>query len=56
MAFEAATRIAAGAVAVGCGVGDAPERGGSEDRHDAVRESGSQLIHAQMGASEYGRP
>jgi hypothetical protein len=37
---------------VGAVVGDAPERSGSESRHDAVRESGSQFFHAQMVSSE----
>jgi len=41
-----------GVVAVGVGVDDAPERGGSENRHDAVRGSRSQWIHAQVGVSE----
>ena len=41
-----------GWVVGGSVVGDAPERSGSENRHDAVRESVSQLFHAQMGASE----
>jgi hypothetical protein len=50
---EAATRWVAAVTVVGAVVvGDAPGRGGSEDRHDAVRESKSQLFHAQMGASE----
>jgi hypothetical protein len=33
-------------------IGDAPEAGGSEPRQYAVRESRSQLIHAQMVSSE----
>jgi hypothetical protein len=52
MRLEAATRFALGVV-VGAGmVGDAPERSGSENRHDAVRVLGPQFFHAQMGASE----
>jgi hypothetical protein len=43
-------------VADGSVDGDAPERSGSEFRHDAVRESVSQFFHAQMVASEYARP
>ncbi len=35
---------------------DAPERSGSENRHDDVRESGSQDSHSQVAASELGRP
>ena len=35
---------------------DAPERGGSENRHDDVRESGSQDSHSQVVASEFGLP
>ena len=43
-------------VVVGGVVGDAPERDGSENRHDAVRESGSQFFHSQVVASESARP
>ena len=32
--------------------GDAPERSGSEDRHDAVRGSGPQYVHSQVVASK----
>jgi hypothetical protein len=35
---------------------DAPERSGSDNRHDDVRELESQLSHTQVVASEYGRP
>jgi len=37
-------------------VDDAPECGGSENRHDAVRVSSPQLIHSQVLASESERP
>jgi hypothetical protein len=39
MRLEAAIRFALGAVAGVAVGGDAPERSGSENRHDAVRES-----------------
>jgi hypothetical protein len=51
-ALEAATRLAPASEVGVAGVGDAPERGGSEFRHDAVRESVSQFFHAQMVSSE----
>jgi hypothetical protein len=51
-ALEAATRSRLVWVADGSVECDAPERSGSENRHDAVRVSGSQLFHAQMVASE----
>ena len=51
-ALEAATRSALGQEAAAAVGGGAPERSGSENRHDAVRESGSQYVHAHMGASE----
>jgi hypothetical protein len=41
-----------GPVVAGDVVGDAPERSGSEYRHDAVRGSGPQFFHAQVCASE----
>jgi hypothetical protein len=54
---EAATRlpemVAAAAERV---LDDAPERCGSENRHDDVRESESQDSHSQVGASESGLP
>ena len=54
---EAATRLPEEGVAVTEEVlDDAPERGGSEDRHDDVRESKSQNSHALVGASESGLP
>jgi hypothetical protein len=50
---EAATRLPEKAAVVSEGVlDDAPERGGSENRHDDVRESKSQDSHSQVGASE----
>ena len=45
-------RWSLGAVVGVAVVGDVPERSGSECRHDAVRESGSQFFHAQVVASE----
>ena len=55
--MEAATRLPEEGVAVTEEVlDDAPERGGSEDRHDDVRESKSQDSHSQVGASESGLP
>jgi hypothetical protein len=41
---------------IGVVLDDASERGGSENRHDDVRESGSQDSHSQVVASEWGRP
>lgn len=49
---EAATRSPGVRVVDVDVVGDAPERGGSENRHDAVRVSRSQFFHAQVVASE----
>jgi len=40
------------AVAVERAIDDAPERSGSENRHDDVRESESQKSHSQVVASE----
>jgi hypothetical protein len=54
---EAATRLPYVLAGVGVQVlDDAPERGGSENRHDDVRESESQDSHSQVGASESGLP
>jgi hypothetical protein len=44
------------AVVVERAIDDAPERSGSENRHDDVRESKSQQSHSQVVASESGRP
>jgi len=49
---EAATRPRATAVVVERAIDDAPERSGSENRHDDVRESESQKSHSQLVASE----
>ena len=49
---EAATRSRAIAVVVERAIDDAPERSGSENRHDDVRESESQKSHSQLVASE----
>ena len=50
---EAATRLPVRMVAVaGQAIDDAPERSGSENRHDDVRESKSQKSHSQVVASE----
>jgi len=55
--MEAATRLPGQLLAVSEDVlDDAPERSGSENRHDDVRESGSQDSHSQVVASEYGLP
>ena len=54
---EAATRPPVDRTeAAGQAIDDAPERSGSENRHDDVRESRSQLSHSQLVASESGRP
>ncbi len=54
---EAATRLPIWMVANARDVlDDAPERSGSENRHDDVRESESQDSHSQVVASELGRP
>ena len=54
---EAATRLPVRmAAVVERAIDDAPERGGSENRHDDVRESESQDSHSQVGASESGLP
>jgi len=42
--------------AAGPGLGDVSERCGSVDRHNDVRELGSQFWDAQEGAPEYQRP
>jgi len=42
LGVEAATRSPMSLAVAGCVVGDAPERSGSENRHDAVRVSKSQ--------------
>ncbi len=50
---EAATRLPVRrAVVVERAIDDAPERSGSENRHDDVRESESQKSHSQVVASE----
>jgi len=50
---EAATRVPVRTVAVvERAIDDAPERSGSENRHDDVRESESQKSHSQVVASE----
>jgi hypothetical protein len=55
--LEAATRVPVDSLeAVVSAVGDAPERGGSENRHDDVRESGSQFGRTQLVASKLRRP
>ena len=50
---EAALRVPVPiAVAVERAIDDTPERSGSENRHDDVRESKSQKSHSQVVASE----
>jgi len=49
---EAATRSPKTVGVIGVVLDDASERGGSENRHDDVRESGSQDSHSQVVASE----
>jgi len=50
---EAATRVPVPMLAVvERAIDDAPERSGSENRHDDVRESKSQKSHSQVVASE----
>ena len=55
--MEAATQLPVELVEVSEEVlDDAPERSGSENRHDDVRESKSQDSHSQVGASQSGLP
>ena len=50
---EAATPLPVlSAVVAEQAIDDAPERSGSENRHDDVRESESQKSHSQLVASE----